>query len=147
MAIGDLVMSLSIGRKGTRSWLAVGFALVLTILGSVALFALVQNARPYVGLMRGQFYTPIANSSETTLDRAFSPTGLVILRLALWPAVLFVLLEVGAAYFVSKLVQLEGRFAATRRLLAAFGLSLLTTVVLLVPMWWLIETLAVQVPN
>ncbi len=147
MTIGDLAVALSNGRKSTRSWLAVSFALVLAILGSVALFALVQNARPYVALIRGQFYTPIANSSETTLDRAFSPTGLVILRLAVWPAVFFVLLEVGAAYFVSKLVKLEGRFAAMRRLVAAFGLSLMTTVVLLVPMWWLIERLAGQVAD
>jgi len=134
----------SIGHKSVRSWVAVRFALVLTVLGSVALFALVQRTRPYVALIRGQFYTPIANSSETTLDRAFSPTGLVILRLALWPALSFILLEIGATYCVSKLVHLEGRFATTRRLLAAFGLSLVTTVMLLVPVWWLLEKLAVR---
>jgi hypothetical protein len=140
-------MVLTTSVKDVRSWLAVGLALVLTILGSVALFVLVQNARPYVGLIRGQFFTPVPNSSETALDRAFSQTGLVILRLALWPAVLFILLEVGAAYSVSKLLHLEGRFAATRRLLAASGLSLLTTVVLLVPMWWVLEKFATRVPD
>ena len=57
------------------------------------------------------------------------------------------LLEIGATYSVSKLVRLEGRFAATRRLLAAFGLSLVTTVVLLVPAWWLLEKLVVQVTD
>jgi hypothetical protein len=138
-------MALTTGTRNVYSWLAVGLAPVFTILGSVALFALVQNARPYVELIRGQFYTPVANSSETILYRAFSPTALVILRWTLWPAVLFILLEVGAACSVSKLVHLEGRFAATRRLLAAFGLSLLMTVVLLAPMWWLLERLATRV--
>lgn len=105
------------------------------------------DACPYVEIVGGHFYGAVANSSETALDRAFSPTALLILRLALWPAVLFMLLEVGAAYFVSKLLQLEGRFATTRRVLTSFGVSLLTTIVLLVPMWWLLERLATQVPD
>jgi hypothetical protein len=127
--------------------LALGLALALTILGSFALFALVQNARPYVDLVRDHFYAAAPNSSDTALDRAFSPTGLAILRLTLWPAIFFALLEVGATYSVSKLVHLEGRFAATRRLLIAFGLSLLTTLVLLVPTWWVLESFATRVPD
>ena len=133
--------------KPRRIWLAVAFALALTILGSVALFALVQNAGPYVDLIRDNFYTGAPSSSDTAFDRAFSPTGLAILRLTLWPAVLFILLEAGAAYSVSKLVRLEGRFAATRRVLMASGLSLLTTLMLLVPTWWVLERFATRVPD
>jgi len=127
-----------------RSRVAVGLALVLVILGSVALFALIQTALPYVALIRGQFYSPAPNSSQTALDRAFSRTGFVMLRLAFWPAVLFVLLEISAAYSLSKLVHLEARFPTVRRLLAASGLSLLTTVVLLVPVWWLLMGLVIR---
>lgn len=127
-----------------RSRLAVCLALTLMLLGSVALFVLVRNARPYVALIRGQFYTPVTNSSDTALHRAFSPTGLVTFRSALWPAVLFILLEVGAAYSISNLTHPGEHFAAARRLLAGFGFSLLTTVVLVIPMWWVLQKFIVR---
>lgn len=94
---------LTTGTKSVRSYVAIGLALALMIIAAVALFVLIQNVLPYVAFIRGQFYTPVPNSSETILNRAFSKTGLVILRLAFWPAVLFILLEVGATYSVSTL--------------------------------------------
>lgn len=127
------------------AWVSLCLVLVLTILGSIALFAVVQNARLYVEDVEGHFYTPVAKSSETALDRAFSSTALRTLRFALWPAVVFTLFEIGASYFIFRLLHLEGRFTTTRRMLASFGVSVLTTIVLLVPTWWLLQKLTNQV--
>jgi hypothetical protein len=122
-------------------------ALLLTIVGSIVLFVFIQNARPYFEFVRGHFYGSVTNSPENTLDRAFSKTGLVILRLAFWPAVLFILLEAGAAYSIFRLIHLEGRFAVARRLLTAFGLSLLTTAAILAPVWTILARSIARVPD
>lgn len=120
-------------RNGNRRRFAITFALVLTILGSVALFAVIQSCIPYFAVVKGGFYTPVANASESAIDRALRWLGL--LRLALWPSIIFVLLQAGAAYAISTLVRFEGRFAATRRLAFGAGLALLMSAVLLAGMW------------
>ena len=51
-------------------------ALTLSVVGSVALFATMQNFSLYMALLKGQFYTPIVNSTETLFDRAFGRMGL-----------------------------------------------------------------------
>ncbi len=70
--------------------------MALTVVASVALFALIQTCRPYVAMVEGEFYTPILNSRDTLLDRAFSRVALATLRQALWPVVAFIVLEGGA---------------------------------------------------
>jgi len=118
--------------NGNRRRFAITLALVLAILGSVALFAVIQNCTPYVAAVKGEFYTPVVNPSEAAIDRAIIEVGL--LRLALWPAIVFVALEAGATYAISTLVRFEGRFAATRRLAVGAG-SALVSAVLVAAMW------------
>jgi len=72
---------------------AVASALALTVVGSVALFLTIQSFSPYIALLKGQFYTPVLNSTETLFDRAFGRSGLVLLRLALWPSLVFYIIE------------------------------------------------------
>jgi hypothetical protein len=114
---------------------AVASALALTVVGSVALFVTIQSFSPYVALLKGQFYTPALNSTETLFDRAFGRSGLVLLRLALWPSLVFVTLQTGATYAISTLLPFEGRFAVMRRLIAGAGVSVLMSALVLAAMW------------
>lgn len=118
-----------------RQLFAVTTALVLTFVGSVALFVTIQSSSGYIALLKGQFYTPVPNSTETLFDRAFGQTGLVLLRLALWPSVIFLALQVGATYAISRLLPFDGRFVVIRRLLAGAGLSVLMSALVLAAMW------------
>ena len=118
-----------------RKSLAVAFALALTVVGSVALFVTIQSLSPYIALLQGQFYTPVLNSTETLFDRAFSRSGLFLLRLALWPSLVFVALQAGATYAISTLLPFEGRFAIARRLVAGAGASVLMSTLALAAMW------------
>ena len=115
--------------------LAKALALALTVIGSVALFVTIQNLSPYIAALQGQFYTPVLKSTGTLFDRAFSRSSLFLLRLALWPSLVFVALQAGAAYAISTLLPFEGRFAVTRRLVAGAGASVLMTTLVLVAMW------------
>jgi hypothetical protein len=102
-------------------------ALTLTVVGSAALFATMQNFSLYMALLKGQLYTPIVNSTETLFDRTFGRMGFLLLRPALWPLIVFVTLQMGATYAISTLLRFEGRFAFIRALTAAAGMSLLMT--------------------
>lgn len=118
-------------------------ALVLMVGGSVTLFVTIQSFSPYVALLKGQFYTPVPNSTETLFDRAFGQTALALLKLALWPSVVFVALQAGATYAISALLPFEGRFAVMRRLIAGAGVSILLSTLLLAAMWaTLVETIS-----
>lgn len=110
-------------------------ALILMVVGSIALFVTIQNLSPYIALLNGQFYTPVVNSTETLFDRAFGRIGLALLRPALWPSLVFVALQAGATYAISMLLPFEGRLAVMRRLLAGAGLSVLMSALLLTAMW------------
>lgn len=110
-------------------------ALVLTVVGSVALFVTIQNLSPYIALLNGQFYTPVVNSTETVFDRAFGRIGLSLLRPALWPSLVFVALQAGAMYAISMLLPFDGRFAVMRRLIAGAGVSVLMSALVLTAMW------------
>jgi hypothetical protein len=110
-------------------------ALTLTVVGSVALFATMQNFSLYMALLKGQFYTPIVNSTETLFDRAFGGMGFFLLRPALWPLIVFVTLQMGATYAISTLLRFEGRFAFIRALTAAARMSLLMTAFILTALW------------
>jgi len=114
---------------------AVASALALTVVGSVALFVTIQSLSPYTGFLQGHFYTPVPNSTETLFDRAFSRTGLLLVRLALWPSLVFVALQAGATYAISTLLPFEGRFVVTRRLIAGAGASALMSALVLAAMW------------
>lgn len=118
---------------------AVASALALTAVASVALFLTIENLGPYIALVRGQFYPPGPVSAETMFENAFSRSGLLMLRFALWPSVVFVALQAGATYAISTLLPCEARFAGTRRLAAGAGLSVLTSVLVLAAMWPLLE--------
>jgi len=110
-------------------------ALTLSVVGSVALFATMQNFSLYLALLKGQLYTPIVNSTETLFDRAFGRMGFLLLRPVLWPLIVFVTLQMGATYAISTLLRFEGRFAFIRALTAAAGMSLLMTAFILTALW------------
>ena len=110
-------------------------ALTLSVVGSVALFATMQNFSLYLALLKGQLYTPIVNSTETLFDRAFGRMGFLLLRPALWPFIVFVTLQIGATYAVSTLLRFKGRFASIRVLTAAAGMSLVMTAFILTALW------------
>lgn len=113
----------------------VASALILAVVASLALFLTIQSFEPYIALLKGQFYPPAVNSAHTVFDNAFSRSGLLLLRFALWPSVVFVALQAGASYAISRLLPFQGRFVATRRLAAGVGLSVLTSVLVLAAMW------------
>lgn len=113
---------------------AVASALVLTGAGSIALFVMIPSLSTYIGsLKKDQFYTPVPNATDTIFSRAFG--GLVLLRFALWPALVFVLVQAGATYAISTLLPFRGRFAVMRRLAAGAGVSVLMSALLLAAMW------------
>ena len=76
----------------------------------------------------------VPNSTETLFDRAFSRTGFFLLRLALWPSLVFVAFQAGATYAISTLLPFQGRFAVTRSLIAG-GASALMSALVLAAMW------------
>jgi hypothetical protein len=114
---------------------AITSALVLTVVGSAALFVAIQSFGPYVASLKGQFYTPVLNPTDTLFDRAFGRIALAQLRLALWPSVVFLALQAGATYAISTLLPFEGRFVVIRRLLAGAGVSVLISALVLAAMW------------
>ena len=114
--------------------LAVASALTLIVVASVALFATIQSLSPYIADLKGQFYTPFPNPTiETLFDRARS--GAFLLRLALWPSLVFVALEAAAAYAISTLLSFKGRLAVTRQLIAGAAVSVVISVSVLAALW------------
>jgi hypothetical protein len=128
-------MSDSLASARYGKFFAVVSALTLPAIASVALFFAIQRLGPYIALVKGQFYPPGPISAETMIENAFSPGGLLMLRFALWPFLVFVALQAGATYAIFTLLPLEGRFTTTRRLIAGAGISGLTTVLVLAVLW------------
>ena len=113
------------------------FGLVLALAASVALFYAIQYSVVYIAALRGQFYTPLPNPStgiSGLLDRATSRAGLLLLRYALWPFLIFLVLQCGAGYSISRVVTVEGNSAA-RRLRSGFFVSLGVTALCLAAVW------------
>lgn len=121
-------------QHGSRrhSRLAIIFALVLIFLGSVALSVVIQSGIPRLAsaVVRGQFYTPVPNSSASIGERFLG--GFALLRLAMWPILAFLVLLAGATYAISTLLSFEGRVAAIRRWAVGAGLSFVSSTVLAV---------------
>lgn|SRR5690348_1840788 len=118
-----------------RKFLALTAALILAVVASVALFLTIQNLGPYIAYVRGQFYTSLPNpATETVFDRVFSSYTPFFLRLALWPFLAFVALQLGATCAASTL-PFKKRTTVTRRLIAGAGLSLLTSMLVLAALW------------
>lgn len=113
-------------RRYSRLWIF--FASVLIFLGSVALFAVMQSGAPsiFIAAVRGQFYTPVANSSFA--ERFLGAFALV--GFAKWPIVAFLGLWAGATYVISTLLSSGDRLPAIRRWAVGTGLSLVSSTVL-----------------
>src|SRR5262249_51066622 len=106
-------------------------ASALAVAASLALFATIQNSSLYVTAVRGQFYTPVLNT-PSLLERITDKSNLMLLRFALWPCLIFLALECGSGYAISRLFQVEG---SVRRLRSGFVVSLGITAVCLAVVW------------
>jgi hypothetical protein len=121
-----------------KIYLAVASALILAGAASVALFVSLQELRPFIAVLKGQFYGAMPNAPnarDMLFERAFSPAGRFTLILAVWPSLVLFLLEGGATYVISKLLPFKGRFAVARCLITGAALSLLLTASIFVAMW------------
>ena len=109
--------------------------LALALAASFALFAAIQNSISYVAVVRGQFYTPVPNPPtgfSGFLDRATSKGSLMLLRFAVWPFLIFLVLECASGYAISRLVPVGD---SVRRVLSGFLVSLGITAVCLAGVW------------
>jgi|SRR5579864_6884983 len=106
--------------------------IALFALGALALFIFYNSGlNIYIAYLRNEFYTPL-NSSETTLDRAFSSQGLALLRFAArsgWlPLTLFVVVQCLTAYVVSTMLRFKSAGFA-RRYAVGLGLTVGLTLI------------------
>jgi hypothetical protein len=109
--------------------------LALTIGASLALFQAIQNCVPYVAAARGQFYTPVANPSTSFIRMATDRMSLSLLRLAMWPCLIFLILQICSGYAIATLFGSDASSSTVRQFRSGLLVSLAMTAVFVTVIW------------